>query len=97
MHGPTHLEKTEREKMRGSEVARIRDKLLASRAALLAAVEGLDDREWEWRPNQERWSVRQTLAHVGSAERSHLQVARAFVSGEAIAIAGFDNTRKSIT
>jgi hypothetical protein len=50
----------------------------------------LQEPQWDWLPDQDRWSVRQTLAHVGSAERSHLQVAHSFVSGTRIDLPGFD-------
>lgn len=76
--------------MPADEIGRIKDRVTASRAKLLAEVEGLQEPQWDWRPDQDRWSVRQTLAHVGSAERSHLQVAHSIVSGTRIDVRGFD-------
>ena len=69
---------------------KIEDRLMAARARLLAAVEGLDGAAWEWRPGDGRWSVRLTLAHVGAAQWSHLEVARRFAAGETVEIPDFD-------
>jgi len=72
------------------EIQQIEAKLEAARSKLLATVEGLDDDAWRWQPGDGRWSVRLTLAHVGSAHWSHLDVARSLVAGEAIDIPGFE-------
>jgi uncharacterized damage-inducible protein DinB len=72
------------------EVGQIEDKLALARRKLLAAVEGLDDAAWDWRPGDGRWSVRLTLAHVGSAHWSHLEVARRIVAGETLDLPGFE-------
>lgn len=76
--------------MGADEISRIRDKVAAARAKLLAAVDGLDDAAWEWRPEDGRWSVRLTLAHVGSAQWSHLEVTRHLIAGEPLDLRGFD-------
>jgi uncharacterized damage-inducible protein DinB len=68
----------------------IETKLVAARARLLRAVEGLDAAGWEWRPADGRWSVRMTLAHVGAAQWDHLEVANRFLSGQPVTIPGFD-------
>lgn len=68
----------------------IREKIRAARTKLLAVVEGLDEAAWNWRPGDGRWSVRLTLAHVGSAHWSHLEVARSLVAGETIDLPGFE-------
>jgi hypothetical protein len=72
------------------EILKIKSKLQASRAKLLATVDGLDANAWEWRPADGRWSVRLILAHVGSAQWSHLEVAQRLVAGQPTAIPGFD-------
>ena len=69
---------------------KIENKLVAGRARLLASVEGLDGIEWDWQPGDGRWSVRLTLAHVGSAQRSHLEVAKHLVSGESLNVPEFE-------
>ena len=68
----------------------VRERLGSARAKLLAVVEGLDEAAWDWRPGDGRWSVRLTLAHVGSAHWSHLEVARSLVAGEMIDLPGFE-------
>jgi uncharacterized damage-inducible protein DinB len=72
------------------EIAKIERKIVAARARLLETVERLDEAAWEWRPGDERWSVRLTLAHVGAAQWSHLEVARRLVAGEPVDIPGFE-------
>lgn len=72
------------------EMARIRDKVQAARSRLLAAVEGLAPAAWEWRPEDGRWSIRLVLAHVGSAQWSHLAVARRLLAGQPVDLPGFD-------
>jgi uncharacterized damage-inducible protein DinB len=76
--------------MQTDEITKIEGKVTAARARLLAAVEGLSDSEWDWQPQDGRWSVRLTLAHVGSAQWSHLEVAGRLVGGKATDIPGFD-------
>ncbi len=80
--------KHEAERMEG--IPAIEAKLTKARSKLLATVEGLDEAEWNWLPREGRWSARLTLAHVGSAHWSHLEVARRLVAGEAADIPGFD-------
>lgn len=76
--------------MPADEIGKIKEKVTASRARLLAEVAGLQEPQWGWRPAHDRWSARQTLSHVGSAERSHLRVAHSILSGTAIDLPGFD-------
>lgn len=76
--------------MQTDEITKIEGKVKAARARLLAAVEGLSDSEWHWQPADGRWSVRLTLAHVGQAQRSHLEVAGRLLAGEATDIPGFE-------
>ena len=76
--------------MPADEIAKIRGKVTASRARLLAEVEGLQGRHWDWHSADDHFSVRQTLSHVGSAQRNHLQVAHSILSGTAINLPEFD-------
>lgn len=68
----------------------IEKRLDAARAKLLDSVEGLGEAAWNWQPADGRWSVRLTLAHVGSAHWSHLEVARRIAEGRTVRLAGFD-------
>lgn len=72
------------------EAQKIKEKLAAARGKLLAVVEGLDEAQWDWQPDDGRWSVRLTLAHVGSAQWSHLEVARRMAAGETVDLPDFD-------
>jgi uncharacterized damage-inducible protein DinB len=72
------------------QIRKIGEKLDSARNKLLAAVEGLDEAAWNWQPGDGRWSARLTLAHVGSAHWSHLEVARSLVAGETIDLPGFE-------
>jgi uncharacterized damage-inducible protein DinB len=72
------------------EIAKIEDKIVAARVRLLKMVEGLDEAAREWQPGDDRWSVRLTLAHVGSAQWSHLEVAQRLVAGERLDLPGFE-------
>jgi uncharacterized damage-inducible protein DinB len=72
------------------QVQQIEEKLASSRGKLLASVEGLDEAAWDWQPADDRWSVRLTLAHVGSAHWSHLEVARSVAAGEKVELPGFE-------
>ena len=62
----------------------------SARSKLLATVEGLDEAAWDWQPGDGRWTVRLTLAHVGSAHWSHLDVARSVVAGKTVNLPGFE-------
>jgi uncharacterized damage-inducible protein DinB len=72
------------------ETQRIQDKLLVARRKLLEATASLTAEQWEWQPGDGRWSIRLTLAHVGSAQWSHLEVARSLAAGDEIEIPDFD-------
>ena len=72
------------------EVQKIEEKLASARVKLLASVEGLDEAAWDWQPADGRWSVRLTLAHVGSAHWSHLEVARRVAEGRTVSLTGFE-------
>jgi uncharacterized damage-inducible protein DinB len=76
--------------MQMGEIEKIESKVVAGRARLLASVEGLDGTEWDWQPGDGRWSVRLTLAHLGSAQKSHLEVAERLISGETLDMPEFE-------
>lgn len=76
--------------MQMEEITKIETKIVTARASLLATVEGIDKGVWEWCPGEGRWSVRLILAHVGSAQWSHLEVAQRLVAGEPVEMPGFE-------
>jgi len=71
----------------------IEEKLASARGKLLAAVDELDEAEWGWQPGDGRWSARLTLAHVGSAHWSHLEVARRILARETLDLPDFELDR----
>lgn len=76
--------------MQPEEITKLKDRIRTARGKLLAAVDGLDRGSWDWRPVDGRWSVRLTLAHVGSAQWDHLEVLNRLLAGEPTAMSGFD-------
>ena len=72
------------------EITKLKTKIESARARLLAALDGLDEKAWEWRPEDGRWSVRLTMAHIGSAQWDHLEVVRRLLAGEPTAMPDFD-------
>ncbi len=66
------------------------DKLAATRQEMLQTIEGLDKGALTWQPGDGRWSIKETLAHLASAEGSHRQVAQAIAAGQAVDLADFD-------
>jgi len=76
--------------MPADEIGKIKARIAMARTKLLAAVEGLDAASWDWQPRDGRWSVRLTLAHVGSAQWSHLEVVRRLIAREPVALPDFE-------
>ena len=72
------------------QVQQIEEMMASARGKLLASVEGLGEAAWDWQPADGRWSVRLTLAHVGSAHWSHLEVARRVAEGKTVDLPGFE-------
>jgi len=66
------------------------NKLAATREEILQAIEGLDEGTLTWRPGDGRWSIKETLAHLASAEGSHRQVAQAIAAGQTVDVPDFD-------
>lgn len=76
--------------MQRDEIKKIKEKITVARTRLLAAIDGLDAAAWDWRPDDGRWSVRLTLAHVGASQWSHLEVVRRLLAGQTVDLPGFD-------
>jgi hypothetical protein len=71
-------------------ITKLKTKIETARARLLTALDGLDETAWEWRPEDGRWPIRLTMAHVGSAQWDHLEVIRSLLAGEPATIPDFD-------
>jgi len=65
-------------------------KLAAAREEILQTIEGLDEGALTWKPGDGRWSIRENLAHLASAEGSHRQVARTIAAGQTVDAPDFD-------
>jgi uncharacterized damage-inducible protein DinB len=76
--------------MQNDEILKVRSRIAKARAQLLGVVEDLDAAAWEWQPDDGRWSIRLTMAHVASSQWSHLEVARRAARGQETEIPGFD-------
>jgi hypothetical protein len=76
--------------MRSEDMAKLKTKIQSARAKFLALLDGLDETTWEWEPGDGRWSVRLTVAHVGSAQWDHLEVVKRLLAGEPTAMPEFD-------
>lgn len=68
-------------------------KMQATRAELLALVEGLDEAALTRRPPDGGWTVRETLAHLVDAERAHRRFVGAALADQPVRLAGFDLDR----
>ena len=66
------------------------DKLGAARGEILQTIEGLGEGALTWQPGDGRWSIKETLAHLASAEESHRQVAQAIAAGQTVDVPDFD-------
>ena len=66
------------------------DKLAAGREEILQTIEGLDEGALTWQPGDGRRSIKETLAHLASAEGSHRQVAQAIAAGQTWDVPDFD-------
>jgi uncharacterized damage-inducible protein DinB len=74
----------------GKRVRTLTDKLAATRGEILQTIEGLDEKALTWQPGDGRWSIKETLAHLASAEGSHRQVAQAIAVGQTVDVPDFD-------
>jgi uncharacterized damage-inducible protein DinB len=66
------------------------DKLAAAREEILQTIESLDEGTLTWQPGDGRWSIKETLAHLASAEGSHRQVAQDIAAGQTMDVPDFD-------
>jgi uncharacterized damage-inducible protein DinB len=66
------------------------DKLAAAREEILQTIEGLDEGALTWKPGDGRWSIKETLAHLASAEGSHRQAAQAIAAEQTVDVSDFD-------
>jgi uncharacterized damage-inducible protein DinB len=66
------------------------DKLASARGEILQTIEGLDEGVLTWDPEDGRWSIKETLAHLASAEGSHRQVDQAIAVGQTVDVPDFD-------
>jgi uncharacterized damage-inducible protein DinB len=71
-------------------VQKLIDKLAAAREDILQTIEDLDEGALAWQPGDGRWSIKETLAHLASAEGSHRQVAQAIAAGQTVDVPDFD-------
>src|SRR5215475_9402966 len=55
-------------KMTPEERAKVIQWLEESRKEFLAAIDGVTEQQWKWKPAPERWSVGETAEHVVLAE-----------------------------
>ena len=74
----------------GKRVQALIDKLASARGEILQTIEGLDGEALTWQPGDDRWSIKETLAHLASAEGSHRQVAQAIAVGQTVDVPDFD-------
>jgi uncharacterized damage-inducible protein DinB len=74
----------------GKRIQTLIDKLAAARGEILQTIEGLDEGALTWKPGDARWSIKETLAHLASAEGSHRQVAQAIAVGQTVDVPDFD-------
>ena len=72
------------------QVQTLIDKLAVAREEILQTMEGLDEGALIWQPGNGRWSIKETLAHLASAEGSHRQVAQAIAAGQTWDVPDFD-------
>jgi uncharacterized damage-inducible protein DinB len=74
----------------GKRVQTLIDKLASTRGEILQTIVGLDEGVLTWQPGDGRWSIKETLAHLASAEGSHRQVAQAIAVGQTVDVPEFD-------
>src|ERR1700692_3944121 len=60
--GATHAHMT------GEERSKVINWLEESRKEFLAAIDGVTEEQWKWKPAPERWSVGETAEHIVLAE-----------------------------
>jgi uncharacterized damage-inducible protein DinB len=74
----------------GKRIRTLIDRLAAARGEILQTIGGLDEGAMTWKPGDGRWSIKENLAHLASAEGSHRQVAQAIAAGQTVDLLDFD-------
>jgi uncharacterized damage-inducible protein DinB len=74
----------------GKRIRTLIDRLAAARGEILQTIGGLDEGAMTWKPGDGRWSIKENLAHLASAEGSHRQVAQAIAVGQTVGLLDFD-------
>src|SRR5271170_8505071 len=54
--------------MTGEERTKVKNWMEESRKEFLAAIDGVTEEQWKWKPAPERWSVGETAEHIVLAE-----------------------------
>ena len=67
--------------MTAGERAKALKYLEESQAEFLAAIDGVTDAQWRWKPAPERWSVGETAEHIVTAEGSMWQRIQTALAG----------------
>src|ERR1041384_1993557 len=57
-------------KMTADERAQVMKWLEESRQQFLAAIDGVNEQQWKWKPAPDRWSVGEVAEHIVLAEAS---------------------------
>src|SRR5689334_13240427 len=69
-------------RMSADERARVTQYLEDSQKEFLAAIEGLSDAQWKWKPAPERWSVGETAEHIVLTEAALFQNVKKALASE---------------
>lgn len=72
-----------------ADTDRITKKLTQTRRQLLETVEGLTEEQMAW-SNDQTWSIREILHHVGIGERANVELAERALAGDPITMDDFD-------
>jgi len=68
----------------------LRQRLIAGRVAVLAAIAGLSEEDAAAAGAHSGWTIKDTLAHLASAELGHCAVIRRLLAAESTHLPGFD-------
>jgi uncharacterized damage-inducible protein DinB len=74
----------------GKRIQTLINQLTAAQEKILQTIRGLDEGALTWKPRDGRWSIKENLAHLASAEGSHRQVAQAIAVGQTVNLPDFD-------
>jgi len=82
------------EPMSAADRDRLIGKLEASKDALMRSIEGLDQPQWDYKPDPERWSVAECLEHIAATEGFILNLMSDFMATQTPAQNLTDDLRK---